>query len=589
MRNKILKISSITRGALYVGVALLLLSSVGVITPTPAQASLGACTKDPNYGEYYNGESFAVSTASPADYGYGISWSPSVISIPAAIPRTQIPPFFNFPIVADGRDRGSFSKTVQVSYFDRDGNRQTESCDLTYSVKICQSWYVEYGYQDTPCSRQGGPGGDGGGGDGFAISCSPTTRSIDPGGATTYTVTVTPSGTFNEAVIITAATPRNVRSETRQVVRSGTVTMPIFSDTTAPPGDYTITFNAYSTDSGLSSEAYCALHINSPIAYPTPTTYPTPTPTYPTPTSADFGLRCDPPTRTITQGGGTTYTVYVDSIGGFNSPVNLSIGVSPAALQPPTVGLATTSLIPPGSTQAWVTTNSATTIGQYTVTVTGTVGNVQHRCTAALEITAIITACAPTCPNPYSTPGGGPTPYPSPTYPTPSYPTPSSNLSTSDKDIVELNGVPNPNASPANSISDFPSKVFFRAGDTVRYRISIRNSGSVTFSNVGIVDTFIHARLASQPKIKFQGCSGQLTSPTTGDTITFKLATKIEPDSICSILFNAVIVAPAGVTDGIYRFKNTGKISGDGISKTVETPALPFVVSRAPQKEEVAP
>jgi hypothetical protein len=124
----------------------------------------------------------------------------------------------------------------------------------------------------------------------------------------------------------------------------------------------------------------------TPAPTPTPTATPVPTPTpTPTPTpvpSPDFSLSITPSSVSVPRGGGTaTYTVRINPVNGFNSPVTLSVTGLPAG--------ATGTFTPnPATTSSTLTINvsSGAARGTYTFTVTGSGGTptVQHSVTATL-------------------------------------------------------------------------------------------------------------------------------------------------------------------------------------------------------------
>jgi hypothetical protein len=105
--------------------------------------------------------------------------------------------------------------------------------------------------------------------------------------------------------------------------------------------------------------------------------------------SPTFRLSANPESRTVTQGNSTTYTVTATSIGGFDSTVTLSISGLPngagASFNP-------TSVIPSSSgtdsTLTITTTDGETTVapGTYTLTITGSGGNVTQQTTVTLVV-----------------------------------------------------------------------------------------------------------------------------------------------------------------------------------------------------------
>src|SRR5204862_2540212 len=90
----------------------------------------------------------------------------------------------------------------------------------------------------------------------------------------------------------------------------------------------------------------------------------------------DFSLSASPSSRTVTQGGSTSYSVTISPVGGFTGPVSLSVSGLPSG--------ATGSFTPNPATASStlsVTTSTSTPIGAYTLTTTGVRGSLTHSTT----------------------------------------------------------------------------------------------------------------------------------------------------------------------------------------------------------------
>ena len=111
--------------------------------------------------------------------------------------------------------------------------------------------------------------------------------------------------------------------------------------------------------------------------------------------ASDFSLTCNTVTQTIAPGGIATYSINVNSVGGFNNNVNMSASGLPSGgsgvfvpnpVRPPANGTRNTIYT--------LTTTGATPPGLYNpITITGTRGALSHSCPVQL----IVTGGAPTC------------------------------------------------------------------------------------------------------------------------------------------------------------------------------------------------
>ncbi len=103
----------------------------------------------------------------------------------------------------------------------------------------------------------------------------------------------------------------------------------------------------------------------------------------PPPPSPDFSLAASPTTQSVTAGNSTTYSVSVAPTNGFNSALSFSAsGLPPGA---------TASFNPQASATSstmTVQTSASTPAGNYTVTVTGTDGNLSRSTQVALGVNA---------------------------------------------------------------------------------------------------------------------------------------------------------------------------------------------------------
>src|SRR5438034_4534925 len=95
----------------------------------------------------------------------------------------------------------------------------------------------------------------------------------------------------------------------------------------------------------------------------------------------DFALSASPSSRTVTQGGSTSYSVTISPVGGFTGPVSLSVSGLPSGAN----GSSTPNPATASSTRS-MTTSTTTPTGTYTVTITGVSGSLTHTTTVALVV-----------------------------------------------------------------------------------------------------------------------------------------------------------------------------------------------------------
>jgi hypothetical protein len=420
-----------------------------LIMPSRAEAA-GSCTLSPPpgpAGAYLNGASVSISP--PAFSGSLISMSPSVFHVPAATLTGSPPPdLWNF----NEDQLAPTSGTATYRYRNAEGVH-TESCLYSIPVRLrCRTFDVAYGYYDEPCAASASgdePGGEDPSGDDFSLVCNPISRTVAAGESTSYAVTVI-DVSFGASVLVTVQsnTPF-IQGSPRRVTQSGVV--PVTVSASTPQGSYSLAFAATREDTGDSAQAFCQLRVENPdTPYLTPSyTSPYNTP-YATPDqNSDFIIACGPPTRTVFAGSSSQYFVQVTSIAPIAESITLSVAVSPPGKQSPQANIVPASVSAPGFATATVFTTGSTNSGRYQIQIRAVYRAVVKTCIAELVVVSTPPVCPPKCPPIYTTPN-----YATPVYATPP---PAANLSTSDKDIVEVNGVVNVLASSANGLSDVPA------------------------------------------------------------------------------------------------------------------------------------
>jgi hypothetical protein len=199
----------------------------------------------------------------------------------------------------------------------------------------------------------------------YSLSVAPASQRAIQGSATPgYTVTVSPSNGFTGSVSLSASgLPAGAGASFSPNPATTSSTLTVTTAATTPIGSYPLTITG--TSGSLSHTALATLVVN-----PTGT----------------FTLASSPPSQSVMQGSGTSYATTVSPAGGFNSPVALSVsglpsGASGSFSPNPAVGSGYSSTLS-------VTTGPGTPVGTYTLTLTGTSGNLTSATTVALTVTA---------------------------------------------------------------------------------------------------------------------------------------------------------------------------------------------------------
>ena len=200
----------------------------------------------------------------------------------------------------------------------------------------------------------------------FMVSATPGTRTVTQGNGTSYSVTVAAVNGFAGQVALSATGfPANASATftPATVTAGGTSTLDVTTAANTPSGSSTPTITG--TDGALTRTTTATLVVN---AAPT----------------ADFTVSATPASRSVTQGGATTYLVTIGAVNGFSGTVNLSAAGLPAGaaatFTPATVTGSGTSTVD-------VTTAANTPPGSSTLVVTGTSGTITHSTSASLTVT----------------------------------------------------------------------------------------------------------------------------------------------------------------------------------------------------------
>jgi endo-1,4-beta-D-glucanase Y/regulation of enolase protein 1 (concanavalin A-like superfamily) len=97
----------------------------------------------------------------------------------------------------------------------------------------------------------------------------------------------------------------------------------------------------------------------------------------------DFTIAASPSSQTVTAGNGTTYTVTIGAVNGFNSSVSLGISGLPSGAS---ATFNPASVTGSGSSTLTITTTTSVAAGSYSMTVTGTSGTLSHNTVITLVV-----------------------------------------------------------------------------------------------------------------------------------------------------------------------------------------------------------
>ncbi len=197
----------------------------------------------------------------------------------------------------------------------------------------------------------------------FAVSAAPASQSVQQGGSTSYTVTLSAingyAGTVNFSVsgLPVGATASFTPAS---LVGSGTSTLAITTANPTTSGSYALTITG--SDGTLTHTAAVTLVVSAP----------------------DFSLSATPGSQTINQGGVTSYSIAVNPISGYTGTVSFGVTGLPANAS---ATFNPVSVVAGNSSSLNITTTTTITPGSYPLTVTGSDGTLTHTVSITLVVT----------------------------------------------------------------------------------------------------------------------------------------------------------------------------------------------------------
>ena len=199
----------------------------------------------------------------------------------------------------------------------------------------------------------------------FSIAATPASQTVTAGNGTSYTATVTGSGGFSGVVNLSASglpAGASASFNPTSVTGSGSSTMSVTTSTTTPAGTYTVTITG--TSGSLVHSTTVTLVVN-----------PAPTP--------DFTISASPATLTVARQSSGSYTVTITGVNGFAGTVGLSVSGLGSRV---TASFNPASVTGSGTSTLTVNVARKATVGNRTLTITGTSGSLVHSTSVTLTI-----------------------------------------------------------------------------------------------------------------------------------------------------------------------------------------------------------
>jgi subtilisin family serine protease len=202
----------------------------------------------------------------------------------------------------------------------------------------------------------------------FTPAVSPSSASTAPGGAVSYTISVSPVNGFTGDVSLTLSGLSGSQASwsiSPAVIAggSGSAQLTVSTATSIAAGTYPLTITA--TNGATVHSAAATLVVTAP---------------------PDFSLSTTPAGQNVVAGAGASYTVGVASLNGFADNVALSLTGLPSAVG--TASFSPQVIAGAGSSQLTVTTVPTAPGGTYPLTISSTAGGVSHTVAVTLVVSA---------------------------------------------------------------------------------------------------------------------------------------------------------------------------------------------------------
>jgi len=244
-----------------------------------------------------------------------------------------------------------------------------DDCTFWFTSEYLQTngtfnWSTRVGsFKFSSCSGSGEPPAPS-----FALSATPSSRSIVQGQSTTFNATVTGlnsyigGGTFTVTGLPSFATGTFVPPSYSG--GAGTSTLTVTTATNTPAGSYPLTIAATDAPNALVQSTIVTLTV-SPIPVP------------------DFTVAASPASRTVKRGRSTTYGVTVTPSGGFSETVAFSVTGCPSGSS---CVFSPGNVTGGGTSTLTVVTSSSTPRTTYTLGITGASISRTRNATVSLKV-----------------------------------------------------------------------------------------------------------------------------------------------------------------------------------------------------------
>jgi len=198
----------------------------------------------------------------------------------------------------------------------------------------------------------------------FTLGASPASQTVTQGGATSYTVTITPSNGFSSQVSLSVSgLPAGANPNFNPNPAGTSSTLDLNTAANTPAGSYQLTITG--TSGSLAHTVTVTLVVNSL-------------------TPADFTVTATPSSQSVARGRSTTYTITIGAVNGYSLPVTLSVKGLPNKTS---ASFTPNPATPSATSRLTVTSNRKAAAGTYTLTITGASGTLTHPTTVTLTIT----------------------------------------------------------------------------------------------------------------------------------------------------------------------------------------------------------